>query len=85
MVIHPRSLDTNDVPEMILNRSWAMRADEARSQSALPVGLLDKGKVLRDIPKGTLITRDAVAVNTDTPLYRLRSQQDAWLGYEACA
>lgn len=66
-------------------RSWAMRADDARVQAALPVGLLDKGQVVKDIPMGTLITRDAVAVRKDTPLYRLRCQQDAWLGYEACA
>ncbi len=66
-------------------RSWAMRADEARSLGAIPVGLLDKGKVLNDIARGSLITRHDVAVNQDTPLYRLRCQQDTWLGYEACA
>ena len=66
-------------------RSWAMRADEAREVGAIPVGLLDKGRVLNDMPKGTLITRHDVAVNMDTPLYRLRMQQDEWLGYGACA
>ncbi len=66
-------------------RSWAMRADEARTHSALPVGLLDKGKVLNNISKGSLITRHDVAVNTDTPLYKLRCQQDSWLGHEASA
>ncbi|MGI9366124.1 MAG: NAD(P)H-dependent oxidoreductase [Rhizobiaceae bacterium] len=63
-------------------RSWAMRADEARRQGALPVGLLDKGRVVNDIPKGALITGNDVKVRTDTPLYRLRRQQDRWLGYE---
>lgn len=66
-------------------RSWAMRADDARAQGGLPVGLLDKGRVLNDIPRGGLITRHDVAVKTDTPLYKLRCQQDGWLGYEACA
>ncbi|MEM9732557.1 MAG: Gfo/Idh/MocA family oxidoreductase [Pseudomonadota bacterium] len=65
-------------------RSWAMRADEAREQGAIPVGLLHHGKVLNDIPKGTLITRTDVQVRTDTPLYALRMKQDAWLGYEPC-
>ena len=66
-------------------RSWAMKADEALEQGALPVGLLDKGKVLNDIPKGSLITRHDVDVRTDTPLYRLRQQQDDWLGIKRCA
>ncbi len=66
-------------------RSWAMRADEARSLGALPAGLLDKGRVLNDISKGSLMTRHDVAVRKDTPLYNLRCQQDAWLGHEAVA
>jgi len=83
-----RDLKAGDVLDFIGEtsyRSWAMRADEARTQGAIPVGLLDKGKVLNDIAKGSLITRQDVAVNRDTPLYQLRCQQDAWLGYEACA
>jgi predicted homoserine dehydrogenase-like protein len=66
-------------------RSWAMRADDAREQGALPVGLLDKGKILHDIPKGSLITGRDVAVRKDTSLYQLRVRQDRKLGYEACA
>lgn len=65
-------------------RSWTMRADDARQQAAIPVGLLDKGKVTNDIAKGSLITRQDVRIRTDTPLYRLRSRQDEWLGYPAC-
>ncbi len=66
-------------------RSWAMRADEARELKAIPVGLLNRGKVLNDISKGSLITTSDVAVNKNTPLYRLRIEQDGWLGYEGCA
>ncbi|MEE9315162.1 MAG: Gfo/Idh/MocA family oxidoreductase [Rhizobiaceae bacterium] len=77
--------DTLDFIGETSYRSWAMRADEARAVGAIPVGLLDKGKILNDIPRGTLITNKDVAVNKDTPLYRLRAEQDAWLGYEACA
>ncbi len=66
-------------------RSWAMKAQDARADGALPVGLLDGGQVVNDIPKGSLITRHDVQVRTDTALYKLRLQQDAWLGYEACA
>jgi predicted homoserine dehydrogenase-like protein len=77
--------DTLDFIGETSYRSWAMRADEARAERALPVGLLDGGTVTRDIAKGALITRDAVDVRRDTPLYALRKRQDEWLGYEAVA
>ncbi len=79
-----RDLKAGDILDFIGEtsyRSWAMRADEAREEGAIPVGLLDKGKVLNDIPKGTLITHRDVQVVNDTPLYRLRAEQDSWLGY----
>lgn len=66
-------------------RSWAMRADEARDEGALPVGLLDGGTVTNDIPKGALITRHDVDVLKDNKLYELRVLQDRELGYEPCA
>lgn len=66
-------------------RSWAMRADEARAQGAVPVGLLDGATVLNDIPKGALITRDDISVVKDNKLYELRVLQDRELGYEPCA
>ncbi len=77
--------DTLDFIGETSYRSWAMRADVARTEGAIPVGLLDKGRVLNDIPMGTLITRTDVAVNMETPLYRLRAQQDEWLGNGVCA
>lgn len=66
-------------------RSWAMRADEARSAGALPVGLLEGGIVTKSISKGDLITRDCVDVVKDNKLYELRIKQDASLGYEPVA
>ncbi len=73
--------DTLDFIGETSYRSWAMRADDAREQGAIPVGLLNEATVTRDIPKGALITRDAVDVRRDTPLYALRLRQDDWLGY----
>ena len=75
--------DTLDFIGETSYRSWAMRADEAREAKAIPVGLLDKGTVVHDIPKGTLITHHDVDVRTDTALYKLRAKQDAWLGYSS--
>jgi len=66
-------------------RSWAMCADDARHEEAIPVGLLHKGTVLNAIPAGKLITRRDVKINKDTHLYRLRTEQDTSLGYEAVA
>ena len=77
--------DTLDFIGETSYRSWAMTAEEARNTGGIPVGLLDNGTVINDIPKGALITKKDVQVKTDTPLYKLRQQQDQWLGYEACA
>ncbi len=77
--------DTLDFIGETSYRSWAMRADEAREQGAIPVGLLNEGRVTRDIPKGGLITREVVDVRRDTPLYALRLRQDEWLGYPPVA
>ena len=61
-----------------------MRADEAREERGVPVGLLDGGTVVNDIPKGALITARDVEVLKDNKLYELRIKQDQLLGYEAC-
>ena len=79
-----RDLKAGDILDFIGEtsyRSWAMQADDAREKRAIPVGLLDKGTVLNDIPKGSLITYQDVGVRTDTALYKLRAKQDTWLGY----
>lgn len=62
-------------------RSWAMRADAAREQGGIPVGLLDGGRVTADVAKGELISTNNVSIRTDTALYDLRRRQDEWLGY----
>ena len=66
-------------------RSWAMRADEARDNGALPVGLLEGATVTKMIKKGDLITRDQVDVLKNNHLYELRIKQDISLGYEPVA
>ena len=58
-------------------RSWLMRADDASKSSAVPVGLLEGGKVKSPIKKGSLITYDSVAILEDTKLYELRQLQEA--------
>ena len=83
-----RDLKAGDVLDSIGEtsyRSWAMRADEARERGALPVGLLDGGKVLQDTPRGSLLTRQNCTVPKNNALYELRVQQDVSLGYDPCA
>ena len=60
-------------------RSWAMRADDAVSQNAWPVGLLNGGTVICDTPKGTLLTSANCSVNTQSTLYKLRQRQDEFV------
>ena len=57
-------------------RSWAMRADDARAANAWPVGLLHGGRVTAPIAKGEVITRDKVSLPADTPLMRMRLEQE---------
>ncbi len=73
--------DTLDAIGEYSYRSWAMDAGEARAAKALPVGLMHEGKVIVPIKKGDLITRENVAVDESTALYKLRVKQDAGLGY----
>ena len=63
-------------------RSWAMTAQDAREKRAIPVGLLHKAVVTKDLAAGELITADHVKVETNTHLYQLRAKQDEWLGYK---
>ena len=57
-------------------RSYAVMAEEARALRAWPVGLLDKGVVTAPIAKDSLITRDAVEIDRDTTLARLRRDME---------
>jgi predicted homoserine dehydrogenase-like protein len=60
-------------------RSWTMTVGEARAAKALPVGLLEGGKVLKPVKKGELLTAENAAPDPTTRLYALRKLQDAML------
>lgn len=62
-------------------RSYAMRADEARAAGAVPVGLLEGGKVTAPIAKGALLTAANSQPDSSTRLFALRREQDRMLGY----
>jgi predicted homoserine dehydrogenase-like protein len=60
-------------------RSWTMTVGEARAAGAVPVGLLEGGRVLTSVSKGELLTRANAAPDPTTNLFRLRRLQDAML------
>ncbi|CAM5520434.1 hypothetical protein MAUB1S_08685 [Mycolicibacterium aubagnense] len=60
-------------------RSWTMTVGEARAEHAVPVGLLEGGKVLRPVKKGELLTTGNAAPDNSTRLYALRKKQDEML------
>lgn len=62
-------------------RSYAMTATDARAAGALPVGLLEGGKVTAPIAKGALLTTANSQADTSTRLFALRQAQDKLLGY----
>lgn len=60
-------------------RSWTMMVGDARARHAVPVGLLEGGKVLRAVRKGELLTTDNAAPDPTTRLFALRRLQDEML------
>jgi predicted homoserine dehydrogenase-like protein len=62
-------------------RSYAMTATDARAAGAVPVGLLEGGKVTAPIAKGALLTTANSQPDTSTRLFALRQEQDKLLGY----
>ena len=60
-------------------RSWTMTIADARRHRAVPVGLLEGGKVLKPVRKGELLTSDNAAPDPTTNLFRLRRKQDEML------
>jgi predicted homoserine dehydrogenase-like protein len=60
-------------------RSWTMTARDARERSALPVGLLEGGKVVQRVKKGELLTARNASPDPTTKLYALRQRQDQML------
>jgi len=61
-------------------RSWTMTAVDARAQHAIPVGLLEGGKVTAPVNKGDLLTTANAAPDPTTRLFALRQKQDEMLG-----
>ncbi len=54
-----------------------LKADEAKEQNALPLGLVDRNVVLKkDIKKGEIITYDAVEQTKESTIWKLRAMQD---------
>ncbi|MEO7224150.1 MAG: homoserine dehydrogenase, partial [Devosia sp.] len=62
-------------------RSFTLTAVDARAQQAVPVGLLEGGKVTASVKKGELLTRANSAPDSSTRLFALRQKQDQMLGY----
>ncbi|HEY4192117.1 MAG TPA: SAF domain-containing protein, partial [Mesorhizobium sp.] len=60
-------------------RSWTMTVGDARAQHAIPVGLLEGGKVLKPVRKGELLTAANAAPDPTTRLFALRKRQDEML------
>ena len=60
-------------------RSFTMVGSEARQKGAIPVGLLEGGKVLAPVRKGELLTAANATPDTSTRLYALRRKQDEML------
>jgi predicted homoserine dehydrogenase-like protein len=61
-------------------RSFILTIGDARAQHAVPVGLLEGGKVIAPVKKGELLTRRNAAPDTTTRLYALRQRQDQMFG-----
>ncbi|TIP44586.1 MAG: homoserine dehydrogenase, partial [Mesorhizobium sp.] len=71
--------DTFDAIGETCYRSWTMTVGDARASRAVPVGLLEGGKVLKPVKKGELLTEDNAAPDRTTRLYALRRLQDDML------
>ncbi|SFZ85605.1 Predicted homoserine dehydrogenase, contains C-terminal SAF domain [Devosia enhydra] len=61
-------------------RSFVMTIGDSRARGAVPVGLLEGGKVTAPVKKGDLITTANATPDRSTKLYRLRSLQDQMFG-----
>jgi predicted homoserine dehydrogenase-like protein len=61
-------------------RSFTLTIEDARRQQAVPVGLLEGGRVLAPVRKGELLTRANAAPDPSTNLFRLRKLQDEMFG-----
>ena len=62
-------------------RSYAMTGIDARANGAIPVGLLEGGKVTAPVKQGELITKANAQPDISTRLFALRRLQDQMLGW----
>jgi predicted homoserine dehydrogenase-like protein len=61
-------------------RSYTMTIADSRAAKAVPVGLLEGGKVTAPVKKGELLTSANSQPDTSTRLFALRQAQDRMLG-----
>ena len=61
-------------------RSYTMTIGDARAAHAIPVGLLEGGKVTAPVMKGALLTAANSQPDTSTRLFALRQRQDQMFG-----
>ena len=64
-------------------RSFILTVEDARRQHAVPVGLLEGGKVTAPVKKGQLLTTANALPDQSTRLYALRQRQDQMFGLTA--
>ncbi len=64
-------------------RSYILTVEDAQRHAAIPVGLLEGGRVTAPVRKGELLTRANAAPDTTTRLHALRALQDEMLGYRS--
>lgn len=57
-------------------RAYILTTEDARAKRAIPCGLLEGGKVLKDIKRGELLTYDNASVDEGSKLVQLRKKQD---------
>lgn len=75
--------DTFDAIGETCYRSFILTVEDARRQHAVPVGLLEGGKVTAPVKKGQLLTAANALPDQSTRLYALRQRQDQMLGLTA--
>jgi predicted homoserine dehydrogenase-like protein len=66
-------------------RSFAMTVIDAQKAGAVPVGLLEGGRVTAPVRRGELLTQANAQPDTTTRLFALRREQDRMLGYSAAS
>lgn len=66
-------------------RSWTMTVTDARAAGAIPVGLLEGGRVTAPVKKGELLTTANATPDMSTKLFALRERQNAMFGLGSLA